>query len=283
MSNPALNFKRRMLAKQAADSQVVKAAAEQTRQARVAANTAQAAAPRPTGDPALDFRKRKQSEASRRIIAEQRAKQHEAQQQAVTKEQDAFQLLLHQLDQDEKSLRELPRGKARDEMIVKQLLPVWRPEAEQYLASGENHPNPILVLVMIWCFNVAEIDFALRCAETALAQNQRMPERFSRSLDAFVADATLEWAQRRALNGQPYEKQFLRVAERLDSWPGVPDIVRIKYLKFLARQTTAADPETALALYRQAAAIDPLQASCKTAIAKLERQVAKAAEIAAPA
>jgi tetratricopeptide (TPR) repeat protein len=274
-ANPAIAFKRRKLAE-------LKAKSEQQAEEAAAAAEQKAEAKRPAApgkgkrvvDPGLAHKKRIQEAKAAERLEQLRKEQREQRDAAATEANEAFQLVLNELEADETRLRALPRGKARDELLVNELLPHWRPIVEAYLDGDEEYPNPVLVLVMIWAFNVGEMDFAMRCADTAIKQDQRMPERFKRNVQSFVADTVLEWAQNQVLREESYEPHFGAIAAALDDWE-VPDEVSMKYLKFRAKQAEESDPREALALYRQAFDIDPKRSKCQTAMAKLEKAVAK--------
>lgn len=185
-----------------------------------------------------------------------------------------YQLLADSLENDCKRISSLPQGEARNQVKRDELIPQYRKYVDAYLSGGEVYANQVLVQVMIWAFDVGDIDLAVKLAEIAVAQDQSMPERFNRDLKTFVADAVLEWAQAQRTGGNPVEPYFGGMFALVTTWP-IHDVIKAKYHKFAAENATAEDPAKALELYRRALEIDP-DCKVKTAMAKLEKALAAA-------
>lgn len=103
--------------------------------------------------------------------------------------------------------RELRQQLKRDE-----LLPKYLPYVQRYRESGLNHPNPVLMQVLVWLFDTAQFEQGLELAEFAIAQGQELPERFRRDVPTFAADEVIEWAEaehKAGRNPEPYVSHLL--------------------------------------------------------------------------
>ena len=186
-----------------------------------------------------------------------------------------FDLLLSSLDNDLRRLGTLPKGSARNKVKAEELIPQYLPHLDKYLASGDKYANPVLVEVMIWSFDVGNLDFALRLAKVAAEQKQQLPERFTRrDIATFAADATLEWAKGQMQLKLPIEPHFGEVLALLETDWQVHDEIKVKYLRLKADMLKDSEPATALAICRHILTLDP-GAQLKTLIERLEKTVAK--------
>ena len=269
--NPALAWRRRVLAEQAE--------AKKTEQAeqdvKEMAPLEMPRKPGRTGVATLDWRRQKEYEAACKRIEAQRAKQAEAKMQAVTAKIEGHEQLLTELADDIQRLRELPVGEARIAMIDNDLIPVWEPHVQAYIEAGECYPNAILVQLMIWLFDAGHLEQALELADLAIAQHQEMPERFKRPLPVFVADALHDTAVKQQANGK-LEPVVIERGTALARDAEQPHDVRIKWLRFLAELERESNPEAALELFQEAFALDPKKAKCKTIINQLRKQLKQA-------
>lgn len=272
--SPALEFKRRQRAKQAAE------AAEQqaSTQAAAAAPIPDPAPPTPTGVPSLDHQQRARYEEARERIAALREQRHEEQLQQVREEQDDFEQLLQDLAADEDRFRQLPRGEARTAMQRDEILPKWRPIVQAYMESGDAYPNPIAVKILIWLFNVADYATAIPLADLLLAQNQRMPQNFKRGLPVFVADSIREIVEDLHAREQDIPADLIDRGHTIASDPAQPDDVRIKWHKLIGDIHAAELPTRALEAYQSAHEIDPKKAQVKTRIRDTKRAIKKLSE-----
>lgn len=98
------------------------------------------------------------------------------------------------LDQDLARLSDMSgRNAARQDLKRDELLPKYDDYIQRYLESGLVFPNRVLVHVVIWLFDTAQLDDALALADIAIEQKQVMPEDFKRrDIQTFVADAVYE-------------------------------------------------------------------------------------------
>lgn len=145
-----------------------------------------------------------------------------------------FELLKMSLEQDVRASKDVPRGKARDEMRDTTLLPRYLPHAEAYMASEEEYANPVLVWVMIWLLDAGRIEQALPLAMLAINQGQVMPNDFKRELPVWVADEIRNWAENQFKAGhspEPYFSDMFKALETIN----VPHVVTMKYNKLAGK------------------------------------------------
>lgn len=93
-----------------------------------------------------------------------------------------------------------------------ELLPKYLPYVQRYRESGLNHPNPVLMQVLVWLLDTEQFEQGLELAEFAIEQGQQLPERFKRDVQTFVADAVIDWAEaehKAGRNPEPYVSNLL--------------------------------------------------------------------------
>jgi hypothetical protein len=145
-----------------------------------------------------------------------------------------FELLKMSLEQDVRASKDVPRGKARDEMRDTTLLPRYLPHAEAYAASDEEYANPVLVWVMIWLLDAGRIEKAVPLAMLAIKQCQVMPNDFKRDLPVWVADEIRTWSENQFKAGHspdPYFSDMFKALDEID----VPHVVTMKYQKLAGK------------------------------------------------
>ncbi len=221
-----------------------------------------------------------------RIVRERKAREELAAVRAgdgapvkIGEESPAFALLLTAIDQECRALSKLPKGATRTER-KRELVKEFLPPVEKYLADGERYENTALTQVMIWLFDIGDIDRAMRLGRAAVEQQQPLPERYKRDAVTAVADFVLEWATGRG--DQPIEPYFGEIFGKIfpddpaaPAWP-VHDEIRIKYAKLASIQAEkTGDLVTALDLCLLAESIDEKLAMVKTRKATLEKALAK--------
>ncbi|MGP3790284.1 phage terminase small subunit [Pseudomonas sp. B392_1p] len=107
--------------------------------------------------------------------------------------------------------RELRQQLKRDE-----LLPKYLDYVQRYRDSGLNYPNPVLMQVLVWLFDTVQFEAGLELALFAMGQGQKLPERFTRDVPTFVADAVIEWAEAEHKAGrspEPYVSNLLPLVD----------------------------------------------------------------------
>ncbi|EOK1143082.1 TPA: phage terminase small subunit [Klebsiella pneumoniae] len=141
-----------------------------------------------------------------------------------------------ELELDRRRLSEAGESHAlRAEMKRDELLPKWMPRVRRYLDAGDIYPYPALVWCAIWLFDVGDLDGGIDYALEAISQQQPMPDNFSSSMGAFVADAVREWAEQEYAAGRSVEPYFSRVFQLVtESWQ-LHEEITAKYYKLAAQ------------------------------------------------
>lgn len=149
------------------------------------------------------------------------------------------------LDQDLARLSEMSgRNAARQDLKRDELLPKYDDYVQRYLQSDLVFPNRVLVQVMIWLFDTAQLDDALALADIAIEQKQTMPEGFKRrDIQTFVADAVLEWADQEYQQRRSPEPYLSDLVHRVDGEWDVPEQVQAKYHKLIGIRAMEAQPK----------------------------------------
>lgn len=121
-------------------------------------------------------------------------------------------LMTTALAEDCARLSDLNNMGERQRLKREELLPKYLDYVQRYRESGLNHPNPVLMQVLVWLFDTEQFEPALELADFAMQQGQAMPERFKRDIPTFIADTMIEWAeaeQDAKRSPEPYLSQLL--------------------------------------------------------------------------
>lgn len=79
--------------------------------------------------------------------------------------------------------------------LKRELLPNYLPFVEAYVSDGHDYPNDVAVQVMVWLFDVNDIDNALKIGAYLVATGtNELPAKFARNLLTFISDEVYEWA-----------------------------------------------------------------------------------------
>lgn len=131
---------------------------------------------------------------------------------------NSLHLQLVALEQDMKRLKSMSRLSDKVELKRTELLPKYRPYVEQYLelaALGTVYQNPLFQHLIIWAFDVDDLETAVTWALIAIEQNQRTPTYIKRDWSHFTADTVLTWAEEQAAMGHAVEPWFSRVFDKV--------------------------------------------------------------------
>lgn len=101
-----------------------------------------------------------------------------------------------------------------DKQLLKrnELLPKYLDYVQRYRESGLNHPNQVLMQVLVWLFDTEQFEAGLDLALFAIEQGQSLPERFRRDVPTFVADMVIDWAEaehKAKRSPEPYLSQLM--------------------------------------------------------------------------
>lgn len=190
------------------------------------------------------------------------------------------------LDQDLERISAIPGRTSRQDLKRDELLPKYQDYVQRYLASDLVFPNRVLVQVMVWLFDTAQLDDALVLADIAIEQKQQMPERFKRrDIQTFVADAICEWAYDEHQAGRSPEPYLSDLVHRVDGEWQLPEQIPAKYHKLIGVRAMEAEPKewaTALLHLERATALYPKVGvgtrieNCRKALRKAEAAQADA-------
>lgn len=132
----------------------------------------------------------------------------------------SLHLQLVALEQDMKRLKAMARLSDKIALKRAELLPKYRPYVDKYLelaALGTVYQNPLFQHLIIWAFDVDDLETAISWALIAIEQNQRTPPYIKRDWSHFTADSVLTWAEEQASLGHAVEPWFSRVFEKVRS------------------------------------------------------------------
>ncbi|WP_338522423.1 phage terminase small subunit [Pseudomonas batumici] len=167
-------------------------------------------------------------------------------------------LMSSAMAEDLARLSDLNALDARQRLKRDELLPKYREYVQRYRDSGLNHPNPILMQVLIWLFDTEQFEEGLELADFAMQQKQPMPERFRRDIPTFVADTVIEWADAEYKAHRSPEPYLSRLLPRVDGEWQLFEKIPARYHKLLG--CIAMDREQwsdAIAHFERAAALYP--------------------------
>lgn len=146
---------------------------------------------------------------------------------------DSLHLKLIELGQDRDALRaQFTRVADRVEQKRTVLIPKWTPLAEDFLASGKSYDNPIFSTVLVWLFDVGELEKAIEWCLKAIEMDVPTPEFIKRGWPTFCADQVLEWAANEYEKGRSVEPYFSQVFKLVTTEWRLHEEINAKYFKF---------------------------------------------------
>lgn len=125
-------------------------------------------------------------------------------------------LMISAMDADLERISAINSREARQTLKRDELLPKYLDYVQRYRESGLNHPNPVLMQVLVWLFDTAQFEAGLDLADFAIGQGQELPERFKRDVQTFVADEVIDWAeaeQKAGRSPEPYVSNLLPLVD----------------------------------------------------------------------
>lgn len=169
--------------------------------------------------------------------------------------------------------------------LKRELLPNYLPFVQAYVADGHDYPNDVAVQVMVWLFDVNDIDNALKIGMYLVATgNNDLPPKFARNLLTFIADEVCEWANaqfKAEQTASPYLDALVgyidndKVAEAWDLHP----LVLSKNMAMLAKHKEREGKfYECLSLCMRAEEANPKGAGVKTMKERAEKVLAKELE-----
>lgn len=146
---------------------------------------------------------------------------------------DSLHLRIVELDQDRDALRaQFTRVADRVEHKRTVLIPKYMPLAESFLDSGKSYDNPIFSNVLVWLFDVGELEKAIEWCLIAIEREIPTPDFIKRGWPTFCADQVLEWAQTNYENGNSVEPYFSQVFKLVAEKWRLHEKISAKFYKF---------------------------------------------------
>lgn len=142
-------------------------------------------------------------------------------------------LMTTALAEDCARLSDLDSIAERQRLKREELLPKYLDYVQRYRESGLNHPNPVLMQVLVWLFDTEQFEPALELADFARQQGQVMPERFRRNIQTFVADTVIEWAESEHKAKRSPEPYLTRLLPQVDGEWKLFERIPARYHKLL--------------------------------------------------
>lgn len=200
---------------------------------------------------------------------------------------DSLHLKLVEFEQDCKTLKSFESIAQRIEHKRSVLIPKYQPLVEAYLEAGESYQNPIFINMIVWQFDIEQLETAIDWCMKAIGMAAPLPEGWKRKSWACVcADQVLDWATKQAEQGQSVEPYFSTVFEKVRNEWQLHEELSCKYFKFAGllliraedgkpKATSVGDVETlksSLALLISAHELSA-KAQVKTYIDHIERRI----------
>ena len=153
----------------------------------------------------------------------------------VRQDASVYQLQLTELKNDQIVLRgiasEIERAKAKAEVIPKHM-----PYVNGVITSdAQIESDDVVTTIMLWCLDVGEYTEGLRIAEYALKHNLKMPDAFSRSTAAIVAEEIGNAARIKFKAGETFDLAVLEQANNLTATFDIHDEIRAKLYLAIGR------------------------------------------------
>ncbi|MCR9686228.1 phage terminase small subunit [Vibrio antiquarius] len=145
---------------------------------------------------------------------------------------DSLHIKLIEFEEDRKYLRSLNAIADRIKHKREALVPKYKPYVQAYLESGEAFENPIFTNLVVWLFDIKELDTAIEWCMKAIELDLPTPENFRRDWPTFCADEVLAWAEIESERGHSIEPYFSQVFEKVEKEWRLHEKVHAKWYKF---------------------------------------------------
>ncbi|WP_281946386.1 phage terminase small subunit [Vibrio parahaemolyticus] len=145
---------------------------------------------------------------------------------------DSLHIKLIEFEEDRKYLRSLNAIADRIKHKREVLVPKYKPYVQAYLESGEAFENPIFTNLVVWLFDIKELDTAIEWCMKAIELDLPTPENFRRDWPTFCADEVLAWAETESERGHSIEPYFSLVFEKVEKEWRLHEKVHAKWYKF---------------------------------------------------
>ncbi|MBB1272536.1 phage terminase small subunit [Psychromonas sp. SR45-3] len=142
----------------------------------------------------------------------------------------SLHLLLNEMDNDLKRLKALTRQDDKIALKRDELIPKYRASVEEYLESEDLFKNPLFSHMVVWMFDIEELETAIAWCDIAIDKGFESP--FKRDFATFCADQVLAWSEKMSAAGHDIEPYFTNVFEKIVLEWRLNEKVVAKYYKF---------------------------------------------------
>lgn len=201
----------------------------------------------------------------------------------------AYEQQLHRLRIDQRRLSQFQSHTTRADM-KREMLPAYDGWIEGALSANTGQSDEIVTTCMVWSVDAGLYRDALRLAEYVIGHNLPMADKYQRTAACFVVDQLSEAAllnfKIASTNNPAIEIDILLRLQELTADKDMPDEARAKLLKaigYTLRQSTNQADQASALIWLQRALAANTDVGVKKDIEVLERNLKKAALIAASA
>ncbi|WP_145521704.1 phage terminase small subunit [Yersinia aldovae] len=201
----------------------------------------------------------------------------------------AYEQQLYRLRIDQRRLSQFQSHITRAEM-KREMLPAYDGWLDGVLAANSGQSDEVVTTCMVWSVDAGLYRDALRLAEYVIGHNLPMADKYQRSAACFVVDQLSEAAllnfKLASTNNPAIEIDILLRLQELTADKDMPDEARAKLLKaigYTLRQSINLADQASALIWLQRALAAHTDVGVKKDIEVLERNLKKAALIAASA
>ncbi len=169
--------------------------------------------------------------------------------------------------------------------IKRHLLPNYLPFVENYVTEEHDYPCDIAVQVMVWLFDIDDIEKALAIGTYLVRTGtNQLPIKFSRDLPTFIIDETYEWAKiqlQAEQTASPYLDDLISTIEQDEwdkSWKLHPLLISKAYAMLAKHKEREEDFKACVSLCERAETANPEGAGVKTMKERAQKILAKQKE-----
>lgn len=199
----------------------------------------------------------------------------------------AYEQQLYRLRIDQRRLSQFQSHATRAEM-KREMLPAYDGWLDGVLTANSGQSDEVVTTCMVWSVDAGLYRDALRLAEYVIGHNLPMADKYQRTAACFVVDQLSEAAllnfKIASTNNPAIEIDILLRLQELTADKDMPDEARAKLLKaigYTLRQSTNQADQASALIWLQRALAAHKDAGVKKDIEVLERNLKKAALVAA--
>lgn len=165
-------------------------------------------------------------------IAKKEASQQAPETQVSGAEPKSLHLLMAELKNDQQVLKGFQRREDKIEHKRDVLVPKYRQKVEEYLEGDERFDNPFFGQMIIWLFDIEDLETAIDWCDQAIERGLDTPVNFKRDFATFCADEVLTWSEKMSAQGHSIEPFFSSTFEKVREEWRLNEKLTAKYFKF---------------------------------------------------